>query len=417
MMNAQIQAEGHYTDTHQELEQKLVGKLLLEPELVNLHEVKVQWFNNPIYAVIVEVLLKIKGNFSDFAELAHKTSQNESELRSLSFSGYEVLDYQRSLKVLQNVYIERRVQEATRAYAEHPTEKNRLALKDRLRESEEQGTVDDDGNLILPKQEIEFRLENEEELGIQTFSKLDKILGGGLHGGVLMTIGARPSVGKTAYGVNLAIQALKQQEGIHIDFFTLEMTKRQMLERFVSEMTDVNTYKFRNPKLRMKDEEKAKVRDKLDYINRTNLRIHDKQFTLGAISRMIRRNQYEAKNGYIAIIDYIGLIDAQNKEAPRHVQVSEITREMKVLTNELDIPIIMLSQLNRGVESRNSNKPVLSDLRESGSVEQDSNVIGFLYKDEEEESKRYLDIAKNREGQTGTISYQFHGASMHFEEE
>jgi replicative DNA helicase len=408
--------ELHVLDTQEELERKIIGKLLQEPTLVNLHEINSAWFFNPIYVVLATTLIKIRGNFEDFSELAHKTNLTESEIKSLSYSGFEVQNFDKSLEVLRNVYLNHRLQEATKAYAENPTNKNQLALKDRLREVEELGTVDDDGNLLLPKQEIEYRLENEEEQGIKTFSKLDKILGGGLHGGVLLTIGARPSVGKTAYGVNLAIQAMKRNQDMHIDFFTLEMTKRQMLERFISEMTDVNTYKFRNPSLRMSDEEKNRVRRKLDYIRRTGLRIHDKQFTLSSISRMIRRNQHEAKNGYVAVIDYLGLIDAENKEAPRHVQVSEITREMKLLTNELNIPIVLFSQLNRAVESRGGNKPVLSDLRESGSVEQDSNVVGFLYKDDEEESKRYLHIAKNREGRTGTLMYQFHGASMHFEE-
>ena len=99
-----------------------------------------------------------------------------------------------------------------------------------------------------------------------------------------------------------------------------------------------------------------------------------------------------------------------------HIQVGEITRTLKILTNELNIPIILLSQLNRAVENRQDKKPNLSDLRESGSVEQDSNVVMFLHEDGEDEGKTIVSVAKNREGFTGDIEYRFLKSKMYFEE-
>ena len=175
----------------------------------------------------------------------------------------------------------------------------------------------------------------------------------------------------TAYAINLAIEMLQKQPDVQIDFFTLEMTKIAMAKRFVSRLTGINSYKFKNTKTMLKDEEKREVIAKMDWLNNTGLRVHDSKFKLSDIERTIRQRRHEHRDGeYIAFIDYIGLVNAGGG-LDRYLEVGKISRTLKLLTNELNIPIVVLSQLNRGVESRQDKKPVLSDLRESGDLEQD----------------------------------------------
>ena len=175
----------------------------------------------------------------------------------------------------------------------------------------------------------------------------------------------------TAYAINLAIEMLQRQPDVQIDFFTLEMTKIAMAKRFVSRLTGINSYKFKNTKTMLKDEEKREVIAKMDWLNKTGLRIHDSKFKLSDIERTIRQRRHEHRDGeYIAFIDYVGLVNAGGG-LDRYLEVGKISRTLKLLTNELNIPIVVLSQLNRGVEARQDKKPVLSDLRESGDLEQD----------------------------------------------
>ena len=148
-----------------------------------------------------------------------------------------------------------------------------------------------------------------------------------------------------------------------------------------------------------------------------NFWIFDRVLTLGGILSVIKKNAAKAKpDKYVAIIDYIGLVKVNGRQ-DRWLQVGKITRELKIIANEYNIPVIALAQLNRGVESRQNKEPLLSDLRESGSIEQDSNVVAFLYRpDDDNRELVKLSIRKNREGSLGDISYYFNGKYMYFKE-
>src|SRR5699024_6175701 len=117
---------------------------------------------------------------------------------------------------------------------------------------------------------------------------------------------------KTAYAINLAIEMLQKQPDVQIDFFTLEMTKIAMAKRFISRLTGINSYKFKDTKRLLKDEEKREVIAKMDWLNKTGLRIHDSKFKLSDIERTIRQRRHEHRDGeYIAFIDYVGLVNAE----------------------------------------------------------------------------------------------------------
>lgn len=239
-----------------------------------------------------------------------------------------------------------------------------------------------------------------------------------MYGSMLFTIGARPSTGKTAFSVNLAYQAIEKDKEVEVDFFTLEMNKQEMLNRFISRMTGISSSTLRSNADKLDDILKALVKQSTSRLLASKLRVYDGLETLGEIVQTIRKNASRAKQGkYMAIVDYIGLVKVPNVK-DRYIEVGEVTRELKRLTNEFNIPIVALSQLSRDIEKRNDKKPILSDLRESGSVEQDSNVVAFLHRPESVDNDRVVQLAirKNREGELADINFTFIGEEMTFKE-
>lgn len=403
------------------IEREVLGGLLYKPRLIRLTEFSADWFFEKRNKEIASVLKESESNdpvvLNERIKEAYPfTTVTPDYLEELRIDGVGVTDVKSSAESLKIRYYKDQIAQASAKYAEYPNEKNLSELQEAISKMESVKDQEDDGSLGEAVEEVLYELENEVSDGILSYTCLDETLGGGMRGGMLLTIGARPGVGKSAYGINLACQMMTKQKDVVIDFFTLEMSKAQMLKRFLSRMTEINSYKLRNPKLTLSDEQKMLITAKVMEILDTSLRIHDTKFGLGDIERQIRIRHQEAQGRpYVAFVDYLGLIDVPDKRQPRHVQVGEITRLLKILTNELDVPIVLFSQLNRAIESRNDKKPNLSDLRESGSVEQDSNVVMFIYKDEETEDT-IVSVAKNREGFTGDIRYEFFKTKMYFQE-
>ena len=405
------------------LEKKIVGAMLDNQELKHRAEIKPEWFSDSLMQKVADVILTMETNFTDLSEVQHEIKTrypslpvDEELLRALRFQKMLVDDFKASCLVLKKSYLQRKLTQASQEFSRQPNDMTKDNLMDWLIEVENAETPDDFGDLDQDIEELLYSLENEVEGGLRTYPLVDKILNDGLKGGTLFILGARPAVGKSAYAVNLAKLALVNNENTHVDLFTLEMTKQEMLKRMVSLITGINNYKFVNAKHNLSNQEKSEVIAAARWVDQSGLRIHDSRYKLSEIERMIRHNVHNHNGNYLAIVDYLGLIDAEDGRMQKREQIGKITRRMKMLTNELDIPIVMLSQLSRAVESRDSNEPFLSDLRESGDVEQDSSVVGFLYNDDEQEHIVNLKIAKNRSGATGVIPYEFHKASTYFEE-
>ena len=405
------------------IEYDTLAALIYQPEDIAKTELKPEWFFEQRNKEIAEALLHESKNmiepnvlFESIRNHNPSTLVDPKFLEDMKIDGYGV-DVEENAIALKKRYYKERFDNASRKYASYPSGGNFELMKDALRELEELEKPEDDGKLNGTIDRLLEELETEIEPGILSYPKIDDIFGGGMFGGMLITIGARPGVGKTAYAINLAMEAMNRQPDLAVDFFTLEMSKIQMIKRFISRMCEINSMKFRNPKLTLKSDEKAKVTASGFQLLGSELRVHDSMFHIREIERQIRRRHYEVKGKpYIAFVDYLGLVEASDTRQPRHIQVGEITRTLKMLTNELDIPIVLLSQLNRAVENRQDKKPNLSDLRESGSVEQDSNVVMFLHEDGEDEGKTIVSVAKNREGFTGDIEYRFLKSKMYFEE-
>ena len=260
--------------------------------------------------------------------------------------------------------------------------------------------------------------------GVRTgFNDLDDLLGG-LRGGDLVILAARPSVGKTALALNIASRAA--QLGTEVAFFSLEMSASQLIQRVLSTETRINSKKLQEGRLNAQD---------WSNLAKTSTRLYDLKFWIDdtpaasilEVRAKARRQlrQTPPEKGLI-LIDYLQLMQPQNNRTEsRQVEIAEISRGLKILAKEMDMPIIALSQLSRAVESRQGKRPVLSDLRESGAIEQDADIVMFLdrSKDEREASEddrpplgtADVIVAKHRNGPIGTVHLAFQDDCTRFD--
>lgn len=399
---------------------RIVETLLNKPELIDSIYINTDWFTDIKLRNIVKAMqsldLQERTLLNIFNEMDNDGSVEYKHLVDIQSGFVTSASIESDVKSLHKLYAQRNLEVSMDVYKQYPKKQELANLSEAIAELEKIDEAEDDGKLENAIEELQDRLASGKPTGIKSFEKLDNLLAGGLYGSMLFTIGARPSVGKTAYAVNLARQIVSEDPEVQVDFFTLEMNKREMLNRFISAVANVDSQKLKNPSdldLLFSEQVSAGI----NWVRNHKIRIYDKVLTLGGILSVIKKNAAKAKpDKYVAIIDYIGLVKVNGRQ-DRWLQVGKITRELKIIANEYNIPVIALAQLNRGVESRQNKEPLLSDLRESGSIEQDSNVVAFLYRpDDDNRELVKLSIRKNREGSLGDISYYFDGKYMYFKE-
>ena len=253
--------------------------------------------------------------------------------------------------------------------------------------------------------------------GTQTgFSALDRVLAG-LGKSDLVLVGARPGMGKTSFALNIATNVAKQTKKT-VCIFSLEMSADQLVNRVLSSEALVNSYNLRTGELAPADwENLARAAGELAGCD---ILIDDTSgMTVTAMKAKLRR----VKNLGMVIIDYLGLMSGDKHTENRVQEVSEISRSLKIMAKELMVPIVCCAQLSRGPESRTDKKPMLSDLRDSGAIEQDADTVIFLYRSEyyktddvagQDTSIAEVIIAKNRHGSTGTVNMGWNGQFTKF---
>ena len=270
-------------------------------------------------------------------------------------------------------------------------------------------------------QNIEKLLNNKGGLtGIPTgFNDLDKLTSG-LHPSDFIILAARPSMGKTALALNIvqnvALRAHKRVGGDprSVAFFSLEMSKEQLVNRMLCAEANIDSQRLRIGE--MKEDDWTHLWDACDVMSKAKIYIDD---TAGitVMDMRSRARRLKAEHGLdLIVVDYLQLMQGsgkRNTSGDRQQEVSEISRSLKALARELDVPVLALSQLSRGVEARQVKRPMLSDLRESGSLEQDADIVAFLYREdyynpETENKHTELIIAKHRNGPLDTVNLFFH---------
>ncbi len=259
--------------------------------------------------------------------------------------------------------------------------------------------------------------EKSEVTGITTgFADLNKKING-LQRTDLILVAARPAMGKTAFSLNLVQNAaLKGDASVAV--FSLEMSKEQLVQRMLSAQSNVELSKIKTGTLSESDW--PRIIDAMAVLSEANIYIDDTPgIKISEIRSKCRRLKIEKGLDFI-LIDYLQLMEGEGKNENRQQEIAKISRSLKILAKELNCPVVALSQLSRSPELRKDHRPILSDLRESGSIEQDADIVMFLYRDEyyhDDSEKKNIGeviVAKNRHGETGTVELVWFGQVQKF---
>lgn len=327
--------------------------------------------------------------------------------------------------VVENATLRRLIEEATEIItsAYSPTESLNEVLDNaerkilnvvKTREGTEFRTIQD--VLFKAQADLEKLSQQKGEItGLATgFYDLDKLTSG-LHENELIIIAARPGMGKTAFALNLACNiAINSAEPVAL--FNMEMSAEQLAMRMIASLGQIDGNKIRSGKLEHNDWKR--VNEAISRLADTKMFVDDTPgMTIGEIRAKCRRLASSNDGLGLIVIDYLQLISGSARYAGnRQMEISEISRSLKTLAMELEVPVIALAQLSRSVESREDKRPLLSDLRESGSIEQDADIVAFLYRDDYYNKEEAIDantsksefiINKHRNGPTGTIDLMF----------
>ncbi|QFG05375.1 replicative DNA helicase [Bacillus phage 031MP004] len=420
-------------------EQTYLGMILLEPDLIKETNVAEEMFQLPEHQAIIRNMKEITndGNPLDVQSLMIRMYENGSmnivAARRESGAGYltELANSQptaESFRFYEGLLIDSyRVRESKKIAsqimnlqgAEGDTD---IIFQnvDKIKAVLETG-VESKKSLKDTLVKVYERIESGESMGIPTgYTELDRMTLG-FHKKDLTIVAARPSVGKTAFCLNIGVNQAEQWDEErndyknHVHIFSLEMPDEQLAQRMISMWGRINSHNMRSSNL--SEEEWSKLTMALGHFgNLDNLDIHDEAVTTvnDIRAKVAAAKRKHPNRNHIVIIDYLQLITYHGKSnETQTVKVGEISKALKVMAKELDCNVTALSQLSRGVESRQDKRPIMSDIRESGNIEQDADNIIFLYRDDyydrETENKNVIEliIAKQRNGSTGTVSLAF----------
>ncbi len=258
--------------------------------------------------------------------------------------------------------------------------------------------------------------------GVPTgFTKLDNLLSG-LQKSNLVILAARPSLGKTSLAVDIARHAAIKGN-VSVGIFSLEMSREEVVDRFIASTSNVSLWRLRSGQV-SNENDLAMIQQGLDQLNNAPIFIEDTASpTMLSMRAQARRLQMQHGLGLI-IVDYLQLISPRRSNDNIVSQITEISRGLKALARELNVPVLALSQLNRSVEQRDNKRPQLHDLRDSGSIEQDADVVMFIYRKDkdregvspEEQNMAEILVAKHRNGPLGTVRLKFEQDAVSFRE-
>ena len=423
-------------------EQSVIGSMILNKEIIatlahllapedfympahaEMYEAILELFNvdKPIDVVTLTAQLELRGTFDKIGGLGYLVEVANSVPTAANYRHYTKIVAEKSvLRKLINAAGEiTRVSYAGEDDVEDILELSEKKIFEILEKRDLQGFVHIDDVLSANFQNLLELFAHPEKLtGVPTgFSRLDSILGG-LQKGNLVLVAARPAMGKTSFALNLAQHAAqKKKEPVAI--FSLEMSKEEITNRLWSAETMVDVGKVQNATL--SDREWEQLAEGMEILAKEPIYIDDSGgSTVSEMRTKCRRLKREKGLGLI-IIDHLQLMRTQRRNENRQQEIAEISRTLKILAKDLNVPIVLLSQLNRASETRAGNKPVLSDLRESGAIEQDADVVMLLYredyynKDTERPGIAECIIAKHRNGATGTVELKWQAEFTRFKD-
>lgn len=400
-------------------ELRLVAEMLNNPSIITNIDIDSEWFESPQCKLIVEAMTRLRG-------IKYTTEQVHREMRTIDYfkagtadeldilkNSANQLGIERELaRIIHNDYLDRKLHSASIKYAETLSKTDGDKLSRLLEEKRDVNHIKSDGKLDKAFSEFSENLDKPSDV-LTTYKPLDAFLGGGLTGGKLIVLAGRPATGKTAFALNIMHKLFTDNENVQCDFFTFEMGQNELMTRLVSKETHINSLLFVG-KDKLSQENKVKARKAYEEMKNTfDLRVYTSEYSnLNDIKYAIKQRLSDKK--YVVFVDYAGLITVNDTRKNERQVMNEVTRELKKLTTDYGITIVLLAQLSRAVEQRQDKRPMLSDLKESGSLEQDANVTLLLSADDKDSRKIRCDVAKNREGMTGVAPFIFDKKFMDF---
>lgn len=391
----------------------LYSKLALTDEMFEDHELKlcIQYFKREGKADKHGLYAKSKAHPNDFISPERvRVLLDEDLIAKVFFDQYQH-------DVLE-AYKQRERIKAIEIYKNSPNLQNKAHMDDVLKSLDELVIKEKDGKKDTLLSIMDNLMGNTKPDVLKTgFNNLDSLIDG-FQPGQLNMIGARPSAGKTALAINIGTNFA--MSGCSVTFVSLETNERKITDRLLSSLSKVPLHKFKNPDL-LTDDDIEKVIDQIGVYEKLDFKVLDNNnITPQKIRNIISNNDKQN----VVIIDYVQLMKADGNFKDRRLEVETISRELKILAKETNTIIIALAQLSRGVEHRNDKRPMMSDLKEAGGLEQDGDVIMLLYRDDYYNQPEVPDsfgkseveciVAKNKDGQVGTVKLDFYKPIQRF---
>jgi replicative DNA helicase len=424
LLNNGIPTMDNLVENHSilEAENMILGAIFLEPEIIHEITLEPEHFSVAKNRIIFKALRELAAENVgiDVVTVVSKLEDQIDNIGGISYLS-DLATYcptteniQAYERIVFEQYKKRKLVSAASKYLNDPTDETAENLYKTYIDIQEVGLKKESTKLdILMEIHEEMSQDKGELTGVDTgFMDLNNMTGG-LHGGDLIIVAGRPSMGKTAFAINIGANNCKN--GGVTDIFSLEMPEKQLVKRMLSSIGNIEGSKWQNPYRLFNEQDHQKAADAIRVYEEWDIYIHDEpRQTLADIRATIRKTQKKHPNQkHLVVIDYLQLITIIGKYERHDLAIGSITKELKQIARQFDVPIILLSQLSRGVEQRQDKRPMQSDLRDSGSIEQDADVIMFLYRDDyydkESQNKNIVEVilAKQRNGPVGTIQLAF----------
>lgn len=410
-------------------EQAVIGSILIDDTIFKELKLESRHFGDPQHQQIYKAIEHVakKGQKIDIVTVTTELGDLINEVGGVSYLSQlaESIPSTANIEFYESAvfeaYRQRKTRELALKYAENPNDESLHKLISDLEKVKETGVQTEEKTIRDHLEEIAddmFKPPEERNTGFMTgFTDFDKMTGG-LQRSDLIIIAARPSVGKTAFALNIGAGHCKNGGTTHL--FSLEMSTKSLLQRIISALGRINGQKWRTMDFSADDYDSATKA--MAVIADWKLHIYDQTRTINDIRAVVRKAVNENPDEkHLVVIDYLQLLQTSGRYETRNLEIGAITRELKLLAMELNIPIVLLSQLSRAVEQRQEKRPMLSDLRDSGNIEQDADIVGFLYRDDyynkESDKQNIIEIiiAKQRNGPTGTVELAFFKEHGRFE--
>lgn len=412
-----------------EAESMVIGAIFLEPDIIFEISLEPEHFSITKNRILFKTLREManEGTAIDIVTVVDRLGKSienaggVSYITELATSCPTTANVHIYEQMVLNQYKKRMLLAAAQKFLQEQTEESADHFYTKYLEMQEMGNKSEHNKLeVLQEIFDEMNQDFGEITGIDTgFVDLNEMTGG-LQNGDLIVIAGRPSMGKTAFALNIAKNHC--QKGGVSDIFSLEMPEKQLIKRILSSIGNIQGSKWKNPYRMFSQQDYESANKAMEIYSKWDIYIHDEpKQTIADIRAAVRKTQRKHPGQkHLVVIDYLQLITVLGRFERNDLAIGAITRELKQMARQFNIPVVLLSQLSRAVEQRQDKRPMLSDLRDSGNIEQDADIVMMLYRDDyydqETDMKNIVEvnIAKHRNGPVGTIQLYFERETSKF---